>query len=117
MSSATQAPVFADRVNSIVGSLGLSREELGSIVDASPRSIARWSAGKAAPQRLTKQRLLELAYVAEAVAEVIPRERANAWMLTPNRLLDHDSPASRIHLGGYKDVLDLIEALADGVVV
>jgi transcriptional regulator with XRE-family HTH domain len=117
MSNAVSVPVYADRVNSIVSRLGLSREELGSIVDASPRSIARWTSGSAAPQRMTKQRLLELAYVAEAVSEIIPRDRANAWILTPNRLLGHSSPAVRIHEGQYKDVLDLIEALADGVVV
>ena len=63
------------------------------------------------------QRLVELAYVAEALTEVLPAEDANLWMFTPDRLLAHDTPATRIHDGGYKDVLDLIEAIADGVVV
>ena len=69
------------------------------------------------PQRLNKQRLLELAYVAEAVSEVLPSDRANVWIFTPNRLLDHDTPAKRIHAGQYRDVLNLIEAIAEGVIV
>jgi transcriptional regulator with XRE-family HTH domain len=117
MTTITDAPVLASRVNSIVDQLGLTQEEVGQIVDASARSISRWSTGASAPQRNSRQRLLELAYVADAVSEVLPRRKANIWMLSPNRLLDHDSPASRVQAGRYKDVLALIEALADGVVV
>ena len=48
---------------------------------------------------------------------MLPSDQANVWIFTPNRLLDHDTPAARIHAGGYRDVLNLIEALAEGVVV
>jgi len=58
-----------------------------------------------------------LAYVAQAVSEILPSDRANLWIFTPNRLLDHDSPAERIHAGQYRDVLNLIEAIAEGVIV
>ncbi|WP_454113684.1 hypothetical protein [Microbacterium maritypicum] len=108
---------LATRVSSIIDHLGLTQEEVGTIVDASARSIARWSTGDVTPQRLNKQRLLELAYVADAVSEILPRDHANVWMLSPNRLLNHESPADRIHSGKYKDVLDLIEGIAEGVVV
>lgn len=115
--SAIRAASLATKVSTIIENLGLTQEEVGQIVDASARSIARWSAGEVVPQRLNKQRLLELAYVADAVTEIMPRENANLWMLSPNRLLDHDTPADRVRAGRYKDVLDLIEALAEGVVV
>ncbi len=97
--------------------LALTQDEVGEIVDASGRSVARWANGEVVPQRLNKQRLIELAYVAEAVTQVIPHEDANLWMFTPNRLLGHDRPADRIRKGDFKSVLDLIEAIADGVVV
>lgn len=115
--SAVPAASLATKVSTIIDNLGLTQEEVGQIVDASARSIARWSAGEVVPQRLNKQRLLELAYVADAVTEIMPRENANLWMFSPNRLLNHDTPASRVHAGHYRDVLDLIEALAEGVVV
>ena len=121
MSSALDRSSFpsplARSVSTITDRLGLSQDEIGEIVDASGRSISRWISGSAAPQRLSKQRLMELAYVAEAVTEILPRDRANYWMLAPNRLLGHESPAHRIHQGGYRDVLELIEGLAEGVVV
>lgn len=117
MSMPAETPVLASKVSSIIHNLGLTQEEVGDIVDASPRSISRWVAGTVAPQRMSKLRLMELAYVAEALSEILPRDHANLWMLSPNRLLEHDSPADRVHAGRYKDVLNLIEALADGIVV
>ncbi len=108
---------LAHKVTGLIATLGLTQDEIGSIVDASARSVSRWSSGEVVPQRLNKQRLVELAYVAEAVMEVLPSEEANLWMFTPNRLLGHDTPADRIKAGGYKDVLDLIDAVADGVVM
>src|SRR3954463_7304042 len=105
---------LAHKVTYLIATLGLTQDEIGTIVDASPRSVSRWSSGDVVPQRLNKQRLIELAYVAEAVTQVLPKEHANLWMFTPNRMLDHESPANRIRAGRFKDVLDLIEALADG---
>lgn len=108
---------LAVKVHDLVAGLGLTQEEIGEIVDASARSVGRWSAGDVVPQRLNKERLVELAYVADMVTKVLPREHANLWMFSPNQLLGHDKPADRIRTGRYKDVLDLIEAMADGVVV
>lgn len=80
--------VLASTVSGAIERLGLTYEEVGDIVDASPRSVARWTAGQVVPQRLNKQRLIELAYVADALAEVLPRDQANVWMFSPNRLLN-----------------------------
>lgn len=117
MSTSVDRGVLAHKVTDIIDHLGLTQEEVGGIVDASARSVARWSAGDVVPQRLNKQRLLELAYVAQAVSEILPASQANAWMFTPNRLLGHDTPALRIQSGDYRDVLNLIEAIAEGVVI
>lgn len=117
MATSRQAGALTHKVNELISTLQLTQDEVGDIVDASGRSVARWASGEVVPQRLNKQRLIELAYVAEAVTQVVPADRANLWMFTPNRLLVHDSPADRIRAGDYRAVLDLIEAIADGVVV
>lgn len=117
MSAVANQSALAHKVNDIIDHLGLTQEEVGEIVEASARSVARWSAGEVVPQRLNKERLLELAYVAEAVGEILPASQANIWIFTPNRLLNHDTPAQRIHTGNYREVLNLIEAIAEGVVV
>lgn len=111
------AGALASKVSAAINGLGLTNEEVGDIVDASPRSVARWAAGDVVPQRLNKERLLELAYVAEAVTEVLPADHANVWMFSPNRLLGHRKPADLIREGKFKDVLDLIDAMAEGVFV
>lgn len=108
---------LAGQVTERIAALGLTQDEIGVIADASGRSVSRWLRGEVVPQKLNKQRLIELAYVADLVTEVLPADRVNLWMLTPNRLLEHDSPAERIRAGGYRDVLGVIEAIADGVVV
>jgi DNA-binding XRE family transcriptional regulator len=108
---------LATKVTELIATLHLTQDEVGQIVDASGRSVARWANGEVVPQRLNKQRLIELAYVAEAVSRVIPQEETNLWMFTPNRLLAHDTPADRVRAGDYKSVLDLVEAIADGIVV
>lgn len=107
---------FVQRVSSIADRLQLTQEDVGSIVGASGRTVNRWHTGDAVPQRTAKQRLIHLAYVAEALAEVLRPEDANLWIFAPNRLLDHDSPADRIKNGDYRSVLRLIDALAEGVV-
>jgi hypothetical protein len=110
------AGALAHKVAELTASAALSYEDIGRIVDASARSVARWQSGDVVPQRLNKQRLIELAYVAQALQEVFEPQDANLWIFSPNRALKHDAPADRIRAGDYKVVLDLIEAMADGVV-
>ena len=117
MTTVGHGGALATKVNELISMLHLTQDEVGEIVDASGRSVARWASGEVVPQRLNKQRLIELAYVAEAVAQVIPADHANLWMFAPNRLLNHESPATLVRQGHFRAVLNLIEAMADGVVV
>ena len=108
---------MTEQVEDLTTRLHFTDDEVGRIVDASSRSVSRWRAGERSPQRLSKQRLLELHYVANQASLVMPPPRVNTWMFTPNQLLSHDTPSERIKSGKYRDVLDLIDAIADGVVV
>jgi len=111
------AEALALKVSELTEELKMSQEDIGLIVGATARSVARWASGEVAPQRLNRQRLIELAYVAEALTEVIRGEDANLWIFSPNRLLNHDTPAERIQQGDFRSVLAAIEALAEGIVV
>lgn len=108
---------IASTVKNVSQLLVLSQDEVGSIVGTSARTVARWSAGEAEPQRASRERLLELFFVAGQVAKVLKPEAANLWMFSPNELLGADTPAERIRSGNFRSVLALIEALADGVFV
>ena len=107
---------IAGRVDYLAKNLALSKQEVATIVGSSAREVSRWSAGQTSPQRMTKQRLLELAFIGEQLSKVMRREDANLWIFSPNAYLKGDTPAERITTGDFKTVLALIEALADGVV-
>jgi hypothetical protein len=111
------ATALATKLHEITETLALPREDVAAIVGATPRSVSRWLSEEAVPQRMSRQRLIELAYVAEAVSEVLRPTDANLWLMSPNRLLNHDSPADRIRTGDYRSVLAVLEALADGIAV
>lgn len=106
---------IAERVHEITDRLHLSREELGQIVGADARTVARWSAGETSPHRNTRDRLLELHYVAKEASEILHPEDVNLWMFEPNRMLKGDRPADRVAEGRYRDVLALLEAMGEGV--
>jgi transcriptional regulator with XRE-family HTH domain len=108
---------IANRVHAVSKRLSLSQDELADLVGASPRAVSRWSSGETSPQRMTKQRLLELVYVGDQLAKVLQPEDANLWIFSRNQLLHGESPAERIREGDFQSVLALIDALADGVVL
>jgi len=109
--------MIASRVQELERQADLTHEDVAQIVGTTARTVSRWTKGSVSPQRVARQRLVELAYVAEELTKVLKPEERNVWIFSPNRLLDHDSPAERISQGDYRSVVALIEALADGVVV
>ncbi len=113
----TLSPAIAGRLQALQAQADLTQDQVGQIVGATARTVSRWERGDAAPQPGSRQRLIELAYVVEALAGVLKAGERSLWLFTPNRMLDHDSPAERIADGDYRSVMELIEALADGVVV
>ena len=108
---------IADKIRSLTSRTHLTQEQVGEIVGSSSKAVGRWNRGTASPQREARQRLLELAYVAEVLSKVMHAADANLWIFSPNALLEHESPAERITRGDYKSVVALIEAMAEGIVV
>jgi uncharacterized protein (DUF2384 family) len=108
---------FASKVSAAIGAHGLTNEEVGDLVGASPRSVARWVAGEVVPRRPNQARLIELAHVVAALTAVLPADQASVWIFTPNRLLGNRRPADLIRNGQSKDALELIDAMAEGVFV
>jgi transcriptional regulator with XRE-family HTH domain len=112
------ATAIASKVTQLSERAHLTQEDVGRIVGTSGRTVGRWARGDVNPQPTARERLLELAYVAEQLVEVLglSPDDANIWIFSPNRLLDGDKPSERIHTGDYRSVLALIDALADGIV-
>lgn len=109
--------VYAERLNLIRGATSLSREDIARVVGATSRTVARWAAGTNAPQGVARQRLLDLAAVSQQLEKVMKPDAASAWLHQPNSELDNMRPLDLIEQGRAREVLDLIEAIADGVFV
>lgn len=110
---------LASRVRDITRQVQMTQQDVAEIVGASSRTVGRWISGEVAPRVDARQRLLELAFVADELHEILglAPEDANLWIFSPNRLLDGDTPADRISSGDYRAVHALIQAIADGVFV
>jgi transcriptional regulator with XRE-family HTH domain len=110
---------IAERVRGLSEAAQLTQSEVGRIVGASPRTVARWAAGEVEPQPDARDRLLQLNYVATQLVEVLglTSADANVWLFEPSRELAGDTPADRLAAGDFRSVIAVIGALADGVVL
>ncbi len=109
--------VYAETLERIAEKAGLRHGAVARVVGASPRSVSRWARQRAAPRAVARERLLELSAIVTELSKVIRPDAAEAWLFTPNPLLDFERPLDLMQSGEYKRVLAAIEALADGVFV
>ena len=109
--------VYARKIEIIKEEVGLSQREVADIVGASSRTVARWASGESLPRGALKERILELAAIADMLRKVMTPDAASAWLFGPNPLLGHRRPLELIRSGEYQRVIDAIDAIAEGVYV
>ena len=90
--------------------------DVARVLDSSQRSVQRWSSGTATPRKDTEERALELQSVLELAATVLPEEGARLWLRTPIRDLEWRKPLDVIKDGGFREVIDALLALSEGVI-
>ena len=66
------------------------------------------------PRPAHPRRILDLAFVAEALVELYAPDEAGAWLYSRNRLLDGQRPADLIGKGDVDPVLQVVALLKDG---
>lgn len=105
------------QVSHVAQALSLTNERMAALLGASPRSVQRWIRGDGVPRATSLQRLYELTAVSDLLEKVMKPDGAAMWLQQPNPLLGGRTPAQRIAEGGYRDILGLVQALGEGVVV
>ena len=105
------------RLESVIQGSELGYRDVARIVDASPRSVARWATTDTDPRRASRERLLELFAVMDRLGAVVRPSAAHDWLFTPNPTLDNEKPADLLGRGEYRRVLAVIDALGEGVFV
>lgn len=109
--------VYAEKLGVIKEGAGLSRQDVAKVVGATPRTVFRWATGEISPRGPLRDRLLELAAVSQRLSKVMKPQAATAWLFTPNPLLRNRRPSDLISEGEYQEVLNAIDAIAEGVFV
>src|SRR4051812_7254754 len=110
-------PALADRLTQLTTSLDLDGADLARVLEANPRTVARWLRNEAAPRAEARERLLEVATVLERLSATLQPAAAHDWLFTPNPALDYRKPVELLRTGDYRVVLGAIDALAEGVFV
>ncbi len=108
-------PVLAAKLEQASSAIELDQADIARVLDANPRTVARWLHGDAEPRPDARERLLELIAVLEQLSGVLKPAAAHDWLFTPNPSLDHHKPVDLLRERDYRRVLGAIDALAEGV--
>lgn len=108
---------LTDRLACASQSVKLDQADLARVLDANPRTVARWMHRQSTPRRESRERVLELLAVFDQLAGVLRPQAAHDWLLSPNPMLDHYKPVDLLRGGDYRKVLGAIDALGEGAFV
>jgi putative toxin-antitoxin system antitoxin component (TIGR02293 family) len=94
----------------------VDKKDVARVLNTSPRSVQRWTAHEAVPRKDSEERLLELGVVLDLASKALPEEGARLWLRTPIADLGWHKPLDVIREGGFRDVIDALLALSQGVI-
>jgi DNA-binding transcriptional regulator YiaG len=94
--------------------LGLSRRSFSRMTGFSERAIADWEAGKALGGA-SRQRVLEMRRLKDALAEVIDPRQLGRWLEQPNPAFDGLKPLEAVERGEVDRLWSMIFYLRSGV--
>jgi hypothetical protein len=92
----------------------LTAGEIGGITRVSERSVQDWASGQRKPEGESRDRLLELKYVIQLLAEVYDDEGIEIWLHSPQRSLGGHTPLTLLREGRFGVVLEAVDRLAGG---
>jgi len=96
-----------DALDTLEKSLGISEDELAQALNSNRRTLQRWRAGTAYPQRQARQRLAQLLSLHERVRGAVKgRGAVRKWLHSESRYLGGMTPAEAMRAGR----LDRVEA-------
>lgn len=113
----TPEMTLSRRLRSATERTDLDRADVANLLGTNPRTVARWLAEESEPRTEVRRRLLEVLAVLEQLSGVLQPQAAHDWLFSPNVMLEHRKPIDLLGSGEWREVLGLIDALAEGVFV
>jgi transcriptional regulator with XRE-family HTH domain len=92
---------------------GITARDVAQLLDTTPETVSRWTAGRIDPQGERLQRLLDLEYFLTELSEFYSPDEVRLWLFSPHRLLGGETAAARIQ-AGTQDVFALLNQLRSG---
>jgi len=89
--------------------------DVARVLNTTSRSVQRWNSESNTPRRDTEDRLIELDVVLQLAREVMADGHARVWLRTPNPSLGWDKPLEVVGRGAYKQVIDALHSVKEGV--
>lgn len=93
--------------------LGVTRKVFSRLTGFSERSIASWESGRR-PSPQSRQRLLEMRRLQEALARIMDRDAIAAWLSSPNPAFDGLKPLEVIERGQIDRIWRMVFLLESG---
>jgi putative toxin-antitoxin system antitoxin component (TIGR02293 family) len=95
--------------------VGLTYDQIGSILDVSERTLRRWRHMDNSPRPRQKERIESLRELQHLLGEVFPESEAREqWLHSPSRLLRGRSPISLLRGGQVSRVVGALATLESG---
>lgn len=92
----------------------LGRALVAYIAEVDPRTVARWSAGQAAPRGAAQQRLRNAHYIFTLLLTGDSAHTVRAWFIGMNPQLGDMSPAEALRAGKEKKVAVAARSFLEG---
>ncbi len=104
----------AQRLDVITTKTGVREREMAELLGTTTQTLYRWRKAQADPQSGHLRRIVDLAFVAEELAELYEPDEARVWLYSRNRMLEDQRPVDLISKGELDPVLQVIAMLKDG---
>ena len=105
------------RLGEVMEETSIDVSGVARILGKDPKTVQRWLRSGTQPQWEVRETVLALNVVVEKLAEVVGPFSAEDWLFTPVPALDFHRPADFIRDGRSREVLTLIDSIAEGVFV
>ena len=103
------------RLTEVMRETAIDASGVARILNRDPKTVQRWLRRETTPRWDVREIVLALNVVLERLAEVIDPAAAEDWLFTPVPSLEYARPVDLIRAGRAREVLNLIDALGEGV--
>jgi hypothetical protein len=109
-------PRFSQLIPQVRGSLSISQEQMGWLLRASGRSVARWEKQKTGPERgEQRERLEKLQEIVNLGRKIYTAKGLNDFLSTPLSVFGGRTGYEMIFLGEHQNVLSALAADYEGL--